>query len=462
MHRLIEKGLMFGNLIRVDSPVLVDRYKRALQHLTGKTFDLPDFHIDISGYSPEVGDALGDDEYLNHAGVNRQFILLTTEQKTAPLLHAQFSTARGILKQFITENEAQLFALTAKDAVAGELVNSVYDVATPAKLFDIRKITIEADTTKGTVATATKLGGMINRFKIEQDAWFDDVLIAEMISLSKETGDVTRNPVTLKQMEFAQDNFWTAHFGGMYLFRDVDHPAVILRQDKVTYGDLPITYAFDFNDRRAIAKFLSLNDLVEPIVQAKGADAAAILHQKMDFMIVEVAAVMGEDLTGASRRDLRTLGRRYAKLLPEAWQGLAALARWAEEGGPWPRITSDHPSYFYTLRAKPHKDADLINMLLSELSPLDIRQLFICHKEAFYALYATWPDEKRSYVADFLEREYQVDKAGTREALFGQEDAMAEPQAAPPVHGPWSKSRGYRIETEMIDRVGPWSGLRRR
>jgi len=67
----------------------------------------------------------------------------------------------------------------------------------------------------------------------------------------------------------------------------------------------------------------------------------------------------------------------------------AALARWAEEGGPWPRITADHPAYFYTLRAKNHADVDLVNMLLAELSPLDIRQLFICHKDAFYALYAT-------------------------------------------------------------------------
>ena len=60
MHRLIERGLMFGNLIHIDSPVLVERYNRALKHLTGKTTALSDFHIDISGYSPEVGDELGD------------------------------------------------------------------------------------------------------------------------------------------------------------------------------------------------------------------------------------------------------------------------------------------------------------------------------------------------------------------------------------------------------------------
>ncbi|MGR3406076.1 DUF6638 family protein, partial [Roseovarius indicus] len=139
MKRLITSGLMFGNLIHVDSPALVERYNRALKHLTGKETGLTDFYIDISGYSPEVGDELDDPLYLNHAGVNRQFILLTTAQKTAPLLDAKFSTSRGILRQFIEENEPALFALTARDAVAGELVNSVFDMSDPKRLFDIRR-----------------------------------------------------------------------------------------------------------------------------------------------------------------------------------------------------------------------------------------------------------------------------------------------------------------------------------
>ncbi len=126
MKRLIERGLMFGNLVEVSSPALIDRYNRALKHLTGKTTALSDFHIDISGYSPEIGDELGDHLYLNQGGCNRQFILLTTEQKKSPLLNAKFSMSRGILRQFIEENEPQLFALTARDAVAGELVNPFF------------------------------------------------------------------------------------------------------------------------------------------------------------------------------------------------------------------------------------------------------------------------------------------------------------------------------------------------
>ncbi|MFT5785144.1 MAG: hypothetical protein ACI9KK_000489 [Ascidiaceihabitans sp.] len=439
---------MFGNLFHVSSPALVERYNRALKHLTGMTTKLTDFHIDISGYAPEVGDELGNDLYLNHAGVNRQFILLSTDQKRAPLLNAKFSTSRTILRKFMEDNEAQLFALTARDAVAGELVNSVYLVQTPQRLFDIRAITVEADTTMGTVQSANTLAKKVDTFLQDEDAWFDDVLIADMITLANETGDVRRNPVRLNTLEFKQENFWTAHFGGLYLFQNLEHPAMIASGTKEGLDDLPIKYVFDLSERNRIAKFLEYNDLVEPIVKARGVDATAILRQKMDFILIDIIADQGIDLSQTSRRDMRRLARENAHLLPEAYTALGQLVTWAEHGGKWPSITSDHPAYFYTLRAAEHGDSDLVNMLLAELCPSDIRQLFICHKEAFYATYATWPDAKKDYVARFLEREYQVDKAGARAALFGHEASMEDDT------GP--------VPQDLIARVGPWGAVRRR
>ncbi len=86
-------------------------------------------------------------------------------------------------------------------------------------------------------------------------------------------------------------------------------------------------------------------------------------------------------------------------------------------------------------------------MLLAQLCPMDIRQLFICHKDAFYAAYTTWPDEKRDYVADFLAREYAVDKAGTRDRLFGHREDTRTARPA--------KKR------DVIDLVGPWGAVMR-
>ena len=81
-------------------------------------------------------------------------------------------------------------------------------------------------------------------------------------------------------------------------------------------------------------------------------------------------------------------------------------------------------------------------MLLAELSPLDVRQMFICHKELFYRTYAGWPEAKKAYVADFLANDYLADKQGTREALFG-------PEREEPAHKP----------RDIVDVVGPWGAV---
>jgi len=269
-----------------------------------------------------------------------------------------------------------------------------------------------------------------------------------MITLANETGDVRRNPVRLNTMEFKQENYWTAHFGGLYIFQSLDHPAVISSGPKEALGDLPIKYVFDLEQRNHIAKFLEYNDLVEPVVKARGVDGAAILKQKMDFILIDTIADQGIDLSQTSRRDMRRLARENAHLLPESYTALSKLVAWAEHGGAWPTITSDHPAYFYTLRAAEHGDSGLVNMLLAQLCMADIRQLFICHKELFYTTYAGWPETKKDYVARFLEREYQVDKAGARAALFGHEASM--------------EMDTDQAKEDLIARVGPWGAVRRR
>ncbi|SLN50608.1 hypothetical protein ROG8370_02241 [Roseovarius gaetbuli] len=88
---------------------------------------------------------------------------------------------------------------------------------------------------------------------------------------------------------------------------------------------------------------------------------------------------------------------------------------WAENDGAWPRMSSDDPAFFYTLRAGDHKDADLVHMLLADLSPKDIRQLFICHKPLFYRKSAGWSKATQDYVVDFPSTEYQINKMGALE-----------------------------------------------
>ena len=115
MIHLIQCGLMFGNLIHIASPALVERYNRALKHLTNHHTNLTEFHIDISGYSPEIGDELNDHLYLNRAGVNRQFILLTTDQKNSTVVQCEvLDLARNSQGIYHQERTATLCAHSAR------------------------------------------------------------------------------------------------------------------------------------------------------------------------------------------------------------------------------------------------------------------------------------------------------------------------------------------------------------
>ena len=438
MMRLLKYGLMFGNLVEVNSPALVGRYNRALKHLIDKETKLTEFHIDISGYSPEIGEEFGDNLYLNPNGCNRQFILLTTDQKSAPLLNAQFSTSRSILRNFIYENEEELFALTAREAVAGEMMNSVYKVTSPADLFQINQVEIEADTIQSHVAEAKNLQTYIDKFMNEEDAWWDDVLIAQMIELAKRTGNIQRNPVNLTARSYAQGNYFTNHFGGLYVFRDTETPTVIAREYSDELKDLPVDTILTFDNRSGIAQFLNRCGLAEPIVPTSENIAAAIIKQKIDFVIISTAASLGDDLGDLTRMQIRQIGRKYAEQMPDEFHGLMEVWRWAKMDGAPPNLTSEHSAFFYALRSAQHADRDLVNMLLSELSPLDYRQLFICHKQAFYDAYQNWSEPKRDYVSKFLAEEYTIDKVGARETLFGLEPSMNEEGV---YEGPWAPVR---------------------
>ena len=401
MMRLVKNGLMFGNLIEVSSDALVNRYNRALKHLISKETKLTEFHIDICGYSPEIADELGDDLYLNPKGCNQQFILLTIEQKTAPLLSSKFSMSRSILKDFIDDNEEELFALTAREAVTGELINSVFEVNEPADLLRINQITIEADTVTEHVAFAETLQDNINRFMNEEDAWWDDVLIADMIELAKTTGDITRHPIQLNPKTYEQGNYFTAHFGGMYVFRDLETPAIIARNPVEGLDTMKVENTYTFSDRRQVAEFLYRQNLIELILTEQNEDDAAIIQQKLDFIVISTAASLGDDLGNLTRQQIRRVARKYAADLPQEYEGLMDILRWASHKGRYPSLDPEHSAYFYAFRAKPHHDRDLVNMLLAELTPLDFRQLFICHKEAFYDAYRTWADPKRDLSRNF-------------------------------------------------------------
>jgi hypothetical protein len=94
-------------------------------------------------------------------------------------------------------------------------------------------------------------------------------------------------------------------------------------------------------------KFRNLNDLVEPIMDARGADAGAILHQKMDFIVTAVAASMNEDLRATPRSP--PIRPPVIHLVGSLRKGLAALCALGRGRFAARDTSSEHPAK-HTLR----------------------------------------------------------------------------------------------------------------
>ena len=407
---LIARGLMFANLVRIDSPALIARYNRALTRIGAAPTALEEISIDIGGYSPEVAAEVGDADYLRPGGGDRHIVLLTTKQRAAPLVREEVSGERELIREFYDANEDCLFALTASDAVVGVIETGIFGRGSAERIAaGLVRLRLTGDTTGRHVEKAAELGELIHRFRAEPRGWADDALIDEMIARAAKVGDVERRPVTLVPVEAEPKSFWIGHEGrsfyavqgaGLRLFidpEDLKAPARIAG---------PLAH-------------LEQQHLTQSIVQRRDTDTAEVIRRMMDFVIVAGADRAGLSLGEGSRADLRRLANRIDPKSIDTLHRLSQVLSHVEWGSDWPDLVPGSPAHVMALRAVPGPGALMTNRLLAELCPDDMLRLFIWHKPLFFRLYESWGPQRQAWVARWLETTYRPQKARLRETTFG-------------------------------------------
>ncbi len=430
MPQPMDSELRYGNLLEVSSPTLRERYNRALEILTKRRSELSRFRIDLTGFSPEIAEELDDPLYLNPRGCNRQFILLTVEQSRLPAIGTSFSTTESIVRRFIEDNREALFALTTRDAVYGELENSTYRIVTLEDLLSIRQIHVEVNTTRRLISKAETLAERIRAFEDSETAWYDESFLKELIELAEAAGDIRRHPVVPTIVNYRLGNFYSSHFGGLYAFLDSSVPTVIFSdptQVVTAAGEAAKRRYINLSDVKTLARFLEDEGLVEHLSVTGARGALALLKQRAEFAVIDhvAAADPRADLRDPEPEAMKRLVHLHLDDLPEVFHRLTEIARALEQGGPLPSLAPDDPAYFYQLRAADTEDRELVNKLLAELAPLDIRQLYIWHRDLFCAAYDAWPESKRAYASDFLTRQCLNDPEPGRQTRRGEAGAAA-------------------------------------
>lgn len=428
MDLLLRNDLIYGRLLPIDEPHLIERYNKALKAFGLKPTKLKGFEIDRTGFSPQIAKELDDPLYLDPNEINRRFIILTPSQVDLPVVHTAFSNTGQLLFEFMTKNQRAVNALTIKDVIYGEIEDSVNKVESIEDLLSINQVEFKVLSAENVVGKAAELGVLVDRLKQEPDAWRDDAMLNRMVDLAKITGDIRENALVPDQVIFRHNTFWTSHFGGLYVFIDKD--AITVIGDSTAPGfkrsrPWQVSY-LSIRDAERVFRFLASTGRLE-LPRASWVEQSGYLEHRAEMAVHELIRV------AEPKRKIADVD----KIWLQSW--IHANADLINREGTFPflngakreiaqlgqlRLEDVLPNQrFLVVRAKPdHPDAWLVNRLISDFVEFDFVSRYVFNKQGFYADYEAMGETAREDVVETLKSSYLNDKAGYRKRLYGLVD----------------------------------------
>jgi len=425
---LRDNELIYGRLLAIDEPHLVQRYNKALAAFGLEPTKLKSFQIDRTGFSPEIAEECGDYNYLDPNEVNRRFIILTPSQIDLPVVHTAFSNTSQLMFEFMSKNQRAIDALTIKDVIYGEIEDSVPKVNDIEDLLSINQVEFKVLSAEDVLGKAAELGKLVDRLRQEPDAWRDNAMLERMVDLAKICGDIRENALVPDQVIFRHNAYWTSHFGGLYVFVDPDMTTVI--SDPAAPGfrrsrPWQVSY-LSINDADKVFRFLAGTGRLD-LPRASWIEASGYLEHRAEMVVRALIrdADPNRNLTDVDKVWLQTWIHGHADLIAQdgnfpflnaAKREIAQLGHLKIEDVP-PR------QRFLVVRAKPdHPDAWLTNQLISDFVPQDFVSRYVFNKPGFYKDYDGFSDAWRSHVVDVLKTTYLKDKVALRARLYGLTD----------------------------------------
>lgn len=425
MNRLLETELIYGRLLEISEPHLVERYNRALEGFGLPRTKLAQFGIDMTGFAPEIADELGDRDYLDPNRVNRRFIILTPDQVELPVVHTSFSNTAALMHEFFDANARAINAVTIRDALYGEIEDTVSVVDDIEDLLSINEVRFRVLSADDLLGKAAELRTLVDRLKTVPNAWADDAMLERMVELAKQTGDIRQNALVPDQLVFRHEAFWANHFGGVFVFVDGKQTTAVCdpsvpgfrrsRPWQVSYIAL--------DDHQRIFDFLAASRRLE-LPRASWVEASGLLQHRAEMAIINLINRTDPraDLAKADRIWLQTWMHRNAALIAEdgvypfLQEAMRVIAATGEI-----RLNDVAPrDRFLLVRAAPdHPDRWLVNQLISQMAPFDFVSRFVFDKQGFYKSYETLSEKFREYVVETLTRTYLKDKPAFRQRLYG-------------------------------------------
>lgn len=428
MNRLEESSLIFGRMMAVSEPHMVERYNQALAGFGLKKTKLKDFRIDKTGFSPEVAEELGDLQYLDPHGINRRFIILSPSQMELPVVNSAFSNTGQLMHDFFDANTRAINALTIKDVLYGEIDDPVLEARDIEDLLAIEQVEFKVFTGQDLAKQALELRRLIDKLKKEPNAWKDDAMLNRMVDLAKATGDIRTNDLVPNEVVFRHNTFWSSHFGGVYIFIDEGQTTVIGDPSAPGFRrsrPWQVSY-IDRRDDELVYQFLLETGRVQK-PRGSWVEKSGYIDHRIKMLVTMLAFKLEPKRkhNPDDRRWIKSWVNAHTELVEE--EGTLPFLLWAKrELESWEELELDEidaRGRFILSRAKPgHPDQWLVNRLIGDYVPFDFFSRYVFNKRAFYVDYVQWGAKLREHTVEVVAAEYLKNKTKLRRDLYGMKD----------------------------------------
>ena len=233
MNQLIKAGLFGRGLVRIDRPVLVDRYNGCMVDMGLEPTVLTTFQIDKMGWSPEIAEEQGDNYYLSHGEANPLAIIITPDQEFAPIYFPMHSFDWGLMEQWFAQFRISIADITRDTGIWLDIDNEVDIYDQPSDLLMVSEVFARVNCPDGLISRAAGQQKLVQRWLTEQDVHSNQELLTSLQATVTQDGDLRRRHLTITDMPYLDIlDFYSRAFGGTFVLRSQDSdPMVLVRTE---------------------------------------------------------------------------------------------------------------------------------------------------------------------------------------------------------------------------------------
>ncbi|MGS2726038.1 DUF6638 family protein [Psychroserpens sp. BH13MA-6] len=407
MNKLKAANLYRSELIPVSGK-LVERYNKCLKKLGFTETKLSSFSIDGIGWSPEVAEEKGDDNYLCNGESNPHGIIISPLQNKKPVYSPYHTFDRDMMQQVFKTHGDKINDITRDSAICIDFDQSIDAFYEPLDVLKYHIVTIKFHLIDKLDHVREDQLLLIEKFK-QGNNFIDEDIHKQLLESANKYGDLRERDLNLQSVNFVTDSFYTKSFGGVYVLRDFISPIVVF-EDMKWYKEaikdtLHDVFIFHISQPELVAK------LRDHIIISY--DLEAIVKTSRYERIKKFEFAKHLSSTQHPIRDILNdplLFKSYLnKVDIETRKKVMSVERYLEklETSNQYKISDIVDEDLFQAMHEPHsslhpKHQDLIWKLLVNIAPKDVLFLYWYDKVEFYKQYQTWDDSLKDWVIETI------------------------------------------------------------